>query len=186
MEAFSKVGTPLYMAPEILCAETIMCADKTSSGRYIGEKHVLVKGYDWKSEVWSLGCVLYELVTLRSPFKEQGQTLSDLVRKCSKGEYAPISEKYTRDLHRLIHAMLNPDPEARPSMKEIAKVATGRYEMCLAEKVKTKARSAQATRARQSSTLEALDAELPSGSDAAAAAAVAMGAAADAVVGRHK
>lgn len=152
MEAFSKVGTPLYMAPEILCAETIMCADKTSSGRYIGEKHVLVKGYDWKSEVWSLGCVLYELVTLRSPFKEQGQTLSDLVQKCSKGEYAPISEKYSNDLHRLIHAMLNPDPEARPSMKEIAKIARGRYEMCLAEKAR--ARRANATRERQSSTLE--------------------------------
>ena len=91
LEAFSKVGTPLYMAPEILCGDTMLCADETRSGRYIGEKHVVVKGYDWKSEVWSLGCVLYELAALHSPFKEQGQTLHDLVEKCSKAKYDHVN-----------------------------------------------------------------------------------------------
>merc|ERR1719375_2615936 len=47
MEAFSKVGTPLYMSPEVLKGD----------------------GYDMKSDVWSLGCVFYELCVRRSPFK---------------------------------------------------------------------------------------------------------------------
>ena len=56
-EAHSKVGTPLYMSPEVLRGD----------------------GYDWKSDVWSLGCVLYELAVLKSPFidkksREQFQT----------------------------------------------------------------------------------------------------------------
>ena len=46
-EAFSRVGTPLYMSPEVLQG----------------------KGYDWKSDVWSLGCIAYELCMLRSPFR---------------------------------------------------------------------------------------------------------------------
>lgn len=47
LEAFSRVGTPLYMSPEVLQG----------------------KGYDWKSDVWSLGCIAYELCMLRSPFR---------------------------------------------------------------------------------------------------------------------
>ena len=46
-EAFSRVGTPLYMSPEVLQG----------------------KGYDWKSDVWSMGCIAYELCALRSPFR---------------------------------------------------------------------------------------------------------------------
>ena len=46
-KAFSKVGTPLYMAPEVI-------------------NNI---GYDFKSDNWSLGCVVYELVTLKSPFQ---------------------------------------------------------------------------------------------------------------------
>lgn len=41
------MGTPLYMSPEVLQG----------------------KGYDWKSDVWSMGCIAYELCALRSPFR---------------------------------------------------------------------------------------------------------------------
>merc|ERR1719163_1739026 len=54
MEAFSKVGTPLYMSPEVLKGN----------------------GYDMKSDVWSLGCVFYELCVCRSPFKHPEKNMS--------------------------------------------------------------------------------------------------------------
>lgn len=60
--AHSMVGTPLYMAPEVL------------RGR----------GYSWKSDVWSLGCILYELAMLRNPFKCESLSLSTLVKKINK------------------------------------------------------------------------------------------------------
>jgi serine/threonine protein kinase len=42
-----QVGTPYYVSPEV----------------------VRGAGYDWKSDVWSMGCLLYELACLRSPFE---------------------------------------------------------------------------------------------------------------------
>lgn len=40
-------------------------------------------GYDWKSDVWSLGCIVYELAMLRNPFKEEGLNLCSLFQKIS-------------------------------------------------------------------------------------------------------
>ena len=54
IEAYSRVGTPLYMSPEVLQGS----------------------GYDWKSDVWSLGCVAYELICLKSPFKNEDQKMN--------------------------------------------------------------------------------------------------------------
>lgn len=45
--ALLQVGTPYFVSPEV----------------------VRGAGYDWKSDVWSLGCLLYELAALRSPFE---------------------------------------------------------------------------------------------------------------------
>lgn len=54
-------------------------------------------GYDWKSDVWSLGCIAYELCMLRSPFKDKTEKLSlyDLFNKINKGEYEPITDQYS-------------------------------------------------------------------------------------------
>lgn len=54
MEAYSRVGTPLYMSPEVLQGN----------------------GYDFKSDVWSLGCIAYELCALKSPFKDETKKMS--------------------------------------------------------------------------------------------------------------
>lgn len=54
MEAYSRVGTPLYMSPEVLQGS----------------------GYDFKSDVWSLGCIAYELCALKSPFKDETKKMS--------------------------------------------------------------------------------------------------------------
>ena len=63
-EVLSRVGTPLYMSPEILHGS----------------------GYEFKSDVWSLGCITYEMATLRSPFKsDEKMSLYDLFNKINKG-----------------------------------------------------------------------------------------------------
>ncbi|RYE99570.1 MAG: hypothetical protein EOO41_00890 [Methanobacteriota archaeon] len=42
------------------------------------------KGYEWRSDVWSLGCILYELAMLKSPFKEDGLNLFGLFQKITQ------------------------------------------------------------------------------------------------------
>ena len=92
LEAFSKVGTPLYMSPEVLHGA----------------------GYDMRSDVWSLGCVLYELVVLRSPFKSDQQlSLYDLFVRISKGEYPPLPETTSPEFRDLVGKMLDLEPQRR-------------------------------------------------------------------------
>jgi NIMA (never in mitosis gene a)-related kinase len=77
IEAYSRVGTPLYMSPEVLKGN----------------------GYDWKSDCWSLGCVVYELACLRSPFKSDEKiSLYELFNNINRGEFTPLPSKYSEEL----------------------------------------------------------------------------------------
>ena len=98
-KAFSKVGTPLYMSPEVIRND----------------------GYDFKSDVWSLGCVIYELVTFKSPFRtDEKISLYDLFTKINKGDYPRImDEKYGTFIKDLIEKMLKVNPEERISLEEV-------------------------------------------------------------------
>lgn len=84
-----QVGTPFYLSPEI-------CEDKP---------------YDHKSDVWSLGCVLYELATLKRAFN--GQSLPALVLKILRGKYPPLPSRYSANLRTLVDCMLKLKPQVR-------------------------------------------------------------------------
>ncbi|XP_065181599.1 serine/threonine-protein kinase Nek1-like isoform X1 [Sycon ciliatum] len=89
------IGTPYYLSPEI-------CENKP---------------YSFKSDVWSLGCVLYELATLKHAF--EGRDMRNLVLKIVRGVYPPLPSKYSRDLRQLLAQMLARSSRERPSVNKI-------------------------------------------------------------------
>ena len=89
------IGTPYYMSPEIF-------------------KN---KPYSYKSDVWALGCVLYEMTTLNHAF--DSNSINGLAQKIIKGKYPPIHSKYSRQLRELIGEMLLLEPRQRPDMDRI-------------------------------------------------------------------
>jgi serine/threonine protein kinase len=91
------MGTPSFMAPEVWKRE----------------------GYGDRAEVWSLGIMLYQLLTLELPF--QGSTLESLSRRVCRGTYKEIPETLRVSSHTraLLSSMLAVEPEKRPSLEEI-------------------------------------------------------------------
>ena len=87
----TQTGTPYYASPEIW-------------------KDV---PYDYKSDIWSLGCVLYEMIMFKTPFRSD--TMDGLCRKIMKGIYPKISKNYSDDLSYVISLLLTTNAKARPS-----------------------------------------------------------------------
>ena len=101
-DAHSLVGTPYYMSPE----------------------RVKECGYDFKSDIWSMGCILYELAALQSPFFGEKMNLYSLCKKIESCSYPPLpSDRYSSALRHTIQSCLNLDPAQRPSAAEVARVA---------------------------------------------------------------
>jgi len=96
--AQTVIGTPFYLSPEI-------CEDRP---------------YDHKSDIWSLGCVLYELATLKHAFN--AGSLPALVLKILKGTYPPIPSFFSSSLRNLISSMLQTDPKQRPHIDQIIRL----------------------------------------------------------------
>jgi hypothetical protein len=88
--ASTYVGTPFYMSPEICAAE----------------KYTLL------SDIWALGCIMYELCTKEPPFN--AKTHLQLVQKIRKGVFDPLPSVYSRDLQNVIASCLKVNPLHRP------------------------------------------------------------------------
>ncbi|CAH2254498.1 serine threonine- kinase Nek2 [Pelobates cultripes] len=95
--SFAKtfVGTPYYMSPEQM--------NRMS--------------YNEKSDIWSLGCLLYELCALSPPFTAYNQR--DLAEKIREGKFRRIPYRYSEELNKLITKMLNLKDFLRPSIEDI-------------------------------------------------------------------
>ncbi|EFB21849.1 hypothetical protein PANDA_006075, partial [Ailuropoda melanoleuca] len=89
--ACTYVGTPYYVPPEIW--ENMP--------------------YNNKSDIWSLGCILYELCTLKHPF--QANSWKSLILKICQGSLHPLPSQYSCELQHLIKQMFKRNPSHRPS-----------------------------------------------------------------------
>ncbi|XP_045444594.1 serine/threonine-protein kinase Nek3 isoform X4 [Pipistrellus kuhlii] len=89
--ACTYVGTPYYVPPEIW--ENMP--------------------YNNKSDIWSLGCILYELCALKHPF--QANSWKSLILKVCQGSVSPLPSHYSYELQHLIKQMFKRNPSHRPS-----------------------------------------------------------------------
>ena len=71
---YTQTGTPYYASPEVWRDEP----------------------YDMRSDIWSLGCVIYEMASLKPPFR--APDMQGLYRKVQKGTFDPIPKTYSKDL----------------------------------------------------------------------------------------
>nr|XP_027224297.1 LOW QUALITY PROTEIN: serine/threonine-protein kinase Nek8-like [Penaeus vannamei] len=94
-KAHTVVGTPCYLSPE-LCQE---------------------KPYNQKSDIWALGCVLYEMLTLKRAF--EAETIPALIMKIMRGIFAPIHPRYSAEMRSLVHLLLHMDPAQRPNIHQV-------------------------------------------------------------------
>lgn len=77
----------------------------------------LVDGrYNTKSDIWSLGCLIYELCTLQPPF--QAITQSDLAQKIKSGKTANLPSNYSSELQKVVHWMFTVEHSKRPTSSQ--------------------------------------------------------------------
>lgn len=97
---YTQTGTPYYASPEVWRDQP----------------------YDIKSDIWSLGCVLYEMITLKPPFR--AEDMASLYKKVLKGNrirydnvgvYPKIPSSYSQDLANIVKNLLQVSPHLRPS-----------------------------------------------------------------------
>ena len=66
-----------------------------------------------KSDVWSLGCVLYESITLRPPFR--ADDMAGLYRKVLRGVYSRIPDHFSSDLAEVTKSLIQVQAQMRPT-----------------------------------------------------------------------
>ena len=93
--AQTVVGSPTYISPEIIHGES----------------------YSYKTDVWSLGVMLYRISSNKFPF--DASNLAQLALRITAGSFPPLSPKYSPLLHHLVASMLQIDPQARTDTKTI-------------------------------------------------------------------
>ena len=93
--SYTQTGTPYYASPEVWRDEP----------------------YDGKSDIWSLGCVLYEMIALKPPFR--AENMQGLYKKVLRGIYPRISKQYSSEIQTVVKSLLQVSAKKRPNWSEI-------------------------------------------------------------------
>ena len=93
--AVTQTGTPYYAAPEVWENES----------------------YNNKCDIWSIGCIIYEMAALHVPFR--GTSIHQLYKNIMKGKYTEIPNIYSNDLKNIIKLILCLNPLKRPSANDL-------------------------------------------------------------------
>ena len=96
--AYTTCGTAYYVCPEIAAGE---------------------KKYTYNADIWSLGIVLYELITKNKPWFEPKMSTSEFFQFIVNTKYPPLPEKTDERLKYLVKIMLKKDPERRANIDDI-------------------------------------------------------------------
>eukprot|EP00127_Corallochytrium_limacisporum_P002867 Clim_evm46s142 gene=Clim_evmTU46s142 len=103
--ACTVVGTPYYLSPE-LCER---------------------KSYSFATDIWSMGCVFYEMMSLKHAFS--ARDIKHLLVQILTGKYPPLPHFYSRQLREVVYSMLAMDQAERPSIRAVCKRLVLRTEL---------------------------------------------------------
>ena len=92
---YTQTGTPYYASPEVWNDQP----------------------YSYKSDIWSLACVVYEMLALHPPFR--AENMEGLYNKVIKGQYEKICDKYSKDISDMLKYLFKVKPDERPSCSQI-------------------------------------------------------------------
>lgn len=93
--ARTVVGTPYYLSPEI----------------------VQSKPYNFKSDMWSMGVILYEMCALKPPF--DAPSLHFLAMKIVRGAFNPLPSGFSNEMKNLVGQLLNTNEKMRPDVNKV-------------------------------------------------------------------
>lgn len=99
---YTQTGTPYYASPEVWRDQP----------------------YDSKSDIWSLGCVLYESITLKPPFR--ADDMAGLYKKVLKGVYPRIPNHFSDSLAKLVKELMCVQAQSRPDCNQILEMVAVR------------------------------------------------------------
>ena len=95
---YSRVGTPLYLPPELIKKEN----------------------YDFKADIWSLGCSIYQLASLKPPFFDENLVI--LCKKIINEIPKRLPNVFSNELNNFVFKLINKDKFNRPSAEEAIKL----------------------------------------------------------------
>ena len=93
--AYTQTGTPYYASPEVWRDQP----------------------YDARADMWSFGCIVYQMATLHPPF--QGKDIESLYKRIKKGKYDKIPDFYSAELSCFINQCLHQNAKERPTANQL-------------------------------------------------------------------